>query len=210
MKKAAKKRTTRGQENLRPPRRKKVCSLSEALSYRNEKVLRRFLDIYAVPEAEARELFHETKKWLWLCARSLETKGPRLAVHAPLLMIDEMWHTFMQYTLDYQRYCLDRLGIFVHHLPANSGDKLRDRKRYEANPERFMKRYQASLKRQYGFIYDELGEEMGEATLLKWYREYPKRYSLEFLERHRIPYTQEQHASQPPAPPASGAPSIAA
>ncbi|WP_224362909.1 hypothetical protein [Hyalangium versicolor] len=175
-----------------------MCSLAEALSYKNEKVLRRFLDTYALPEAEARELFHETKKWLWLCARSLELKGPRLSVQPPLLMLDEMWHTFMQYTLDYQRYCLDRLGTFIHHLPSNSDDKQRDRKRYQAHPERFMKRYQAALKRQYRFVYDELGEE----TLLKWYQEYPKRYSPEFLERHRIPYTQAHPTPSPEALPA--------
>ncbi|EAU69277.1 hypothetical protein [Stigmatella aurantiaca] len=208
MKKAATKRTVRKKQSPRPPspRRRKVCSLKEALSYHNEKVLRRFLDIYAIPEEEARELFQETKKWLWLCARSLEEKGPRLAVQTSLLMVDEMWHTFMQYTLDYQRYCLDRFGTFIHHLPANSDDKLKERQRYEANPERFVKRYQAALKRQYAFVYDELGEE----TLLKWYQEYPKRYSLEFLERHRIPATQGMHPPQPEAHPAQGTPSVAA
>jgi hypothetical protein len=191
---------TRPQAAARRARRLKVCTLARALAYRNEKVIQRFLDTYDVPEEEARALFHELKKWLWLCARAKAVGGPRLAVHGPLLMLDEMWHAFMQYTLDYQRYCLDRLGAFIHHLPSNSTDKLRERKRYEADPQGFVKRYQASLKRQYSFTYDELGDE----TLLKWYREYPKRYTPEFLERHRIPSTRSPEAPPPRSEDASG------
>lgn len=68
--------------------------------------------------------------------------------------IDNMWHIFLLFTLDYQNFCKDYLrGIFFHHIPATSKIEM-SKDEYELDLSRFL-----------SYVYDNLGEE----TLTKWF-----------------------------------------
>lgn len=49
-------------------------------------------------------------KFLVLCVTSDK-------VHAPSESIDPAWHSFVLHTEQYEAFCLDRLGRFIHHRP---------------------------------------------------------------------------------------------
>jgi hypothetical protein len=131
--------------------------LSEVLQYRHPGVVRRYcLEYHATPE-EARELFREMLKWLYLCYRAATTPPDGFACHMlpETAQIDIMWHTFLLYTQDYADFCQRYFGMFLHHVPEEEDGADR------ADPAE----YRAMLQRQYTLVYDVLGEE----TLKTWY-----------------------------------------
>lgn len=73
----------------------------------------KFCAEYGYAEADARELFEETKRFLVV---------GRLAdqLLAPSLPVDRMWHSFILFTKDYHDFC-DLLGGYIHHRPIPSG-----------------------------------------------------------------------------------------
>jgi len=80
--------------------------LQKINNYENEYVVKCFLRNFKMEEAEAVDIFNETKKWLYLsnCVinKSLET-GEKIVAHitSDMKMIDDMWHTFILCTKDY-------------------------------------------------------------------------------------------------------------
>ena len=72
--------------------------------------------------------------------------------------LDEMWHTFLLFTRDYADFCERYFGFFLHHIPQDDAE---DERPFDADLVR------CQLERQYGLIYDVLGEQ----TLLAWYDE---------------------------------------
>lgn len=66
----------------------------------------------------------ELKRFLALCA----------IYGAPIGMrgeVDELWHTFLMFTQDYQRFCTEVAGGFIHHAP-NDEDVSHEQARYAA------------------------------------------------------------------------------
>jgi hypothetical protein len=157
---------------------KKLASLGQALAYRNSQILHKFVEHYDVSLAQSRELFTETKKWLWLNA---QPDAPRMVVTREMIIIDEMWHTFVLFTDCYHRYCLRNFGRFLHHRPTTKREKDRAAAQRKRDPEGFRRRRLAALATQYEFICDRLGPE----TAIKWYAEFPQRYDRRFFERAR-------------------------
>jgi hypothetical protein len=41
---------------------------------------------------------------------------------APTEKLDEMWHNFLLFSMDYGEFCKTRLGLFVHHRPRRRDD----------------------------------------------------------------------------------------
>lgn len=159
-------------------------SLAGALAYEQPSLVARFISIYEVSEDEARELFDDLKRWLWLKAQA---DAPFLEVTQDMQILDEMWHCFILFTEEYATFCETRLGPFVHHHPTTKIEEAAARAEFEAAPEAFMDRRKAALAAQYEYIFDRLGEDV----LLRWYVEYPRRYDRAFFAR----------AYKPPRPP---------
>jgi len=106
-------------QNLRQLRR----STDEILAYQNPLVIERYMRDYAASEPEAQRCFYTLKQFLAACATA---KGDRVASKP----VDNMWHTFILFTKDYEKFCEDYLGRFVHHAPnqgASSGLSLSTR-----------------------------------------------------------------------------------
>lgn len=157
----------------RTRRSRKTPSLQRVLSYRNRDVVDRFTQNYAVSFREASDIFTETKKWLWLNA--VNDKTPiRLSIDDPLLVIDEMWHTFLVFTRAYATFCDEYLGVFIHHNPTTKRGRIGIRREHRRNPKEVVERRRRAAEAQYRFIYEKLGEQ----TLVKWYETYPERYPL--------------------------------
>ena len=153
-------------------KKNKNCSLVEALDYKNEDVIFRFTKIFNVTEEEALHIFEQTKKWLWLCSKSVTKEiDIFLFIDDSLLIIDEMWHNFMLFSKDYNSYCFDKFGFFIHHQPTTK----RESEKWELNKKANMKNYFENLKKQYNIIYDFLGRE----TLVIWYNDLANEYTKE-------------------------------
>lgn len=145
-------------------------NLSDVLDYKNEDVINRFLAMYDVEKLEAQKIFNETLKWLWL-----GNKIEDVFIDDSTLIIDEMWHNFILFTQDYQEFCLNCFGRYLHHQP----EKRKQKEWYDSTFN--LEEHKDRLEKMYEGVYDYLGEE----TLLTWYKEFPKKYSLENIKKMR-------------------------
>lgn len=156
----------------------RLCSLDEALVYKNDQILYKFQEQWDVTLEEAADLFEEVKKWLWLQVVARQQEGsPPLTITPSLRMLDEMLHTFILFTPEYVTYCDQLYGLYVHHSPMTKTVKDAQAAKYREDPERFVAAEAKLLRDMYAFT----AEKLGEATLMKWYAEYPKKYSNDRL-----------------------------
>ncbi|ADR23630.1 hypothetical protein MATR_25140 [Marivirga tractuosa] len=140
-------------------------------------IIEGFMERYSINREDAEEILQETKKWLWLASENIkEKKRFRLFIDSSLLIIDEMWHNFILHTRSYQKFCNDKLNLFVHHEPTLPSAKV---KGFDSDVEKqkFEKHQEEKLSQQLSYIYDKLGAE----TVSKWYEEYPEKFSKEKL-----------------------------
>ena len=75
-------------------------------------------------EEEAKLLFDDVKKFLALAVTSSRPLAPPHAV-------DDGWHLFILFTKDYDRFCREYCGRFVHHVPEDPCSAVKD---YKAIP----------------------------------------------------------------------------
>jgi hypothetical protein len=157
-----------------------LCSLKEALDCEYEAlILDGFMHRYQVDEDEARAIFQETKKWLWLAAKASEEESMSLFIDKPLLVIDEMWHNFILYTRQYQRYCMEKFKKFIHHAPTPKSKELQAQYAVQVDLSNSASQLKQKYEQQLSYIYDHLGAE----TVLKWYEELPAKYTPEYLQQ---------------------------
>lgn len=145
-------------------------TLSDVLAYKNEDVIDRFMMMYDIEQEEAERIFNETLKWLWL-----GNKVNDVFIDDSTLIIDEMWHNFILFTQDYEHFCKQSFGRYIHHQPEK-------RKQQDWYKQSFnIDEHKDKLERLYESVYDHLGEE----TLLTWYEEFSEKYSLENIKKLR-------------------------
>lgn len=136
----------------------------EILKYKNQKVITRYQTDFPGSKLKADEAFSELMKYIYLChihAKEQETFPEneslqfRCVIHSEMSDLDNMWHTFLIFTRDYEEFCRDYLGGFFHHEPLSDEHNLSN------------DNYELDLTRYLSFICDNLGEE----TLIKWFTE---------------------------------------
>ncbi len=137
---------------------KATLPLDVAERYRED-----FPDNALSPEIAFRELL----KYLWVCEKLAEEKRQHpenrdldfdIYIQSEMQEIDDLWHTFLLFTREYQQFCQENFGRFVHHVPVTMDEKKNKDK------EEFLLETQKALE----YVYDNLGEE----TLKIWYKEY--------------------------------------
>ena len=142
--------------------------LHHILAYRNDDVVSRFTDQFAVSETEAEDIFTETLKFLYL------SQLPTVFIPDDLLIVDEMWHNFILFTPAYVAFCKTHFqGEFFHHVPASRAEKQQRQRALAANAEQARQVYLDKLAELMRAAYDHLGE----ATVRKWFQQYPEQYS---------------------------------
>jgi hypothetical protein len=141
-------------------------------------ILEGFMERYSVNREDAEEILQETKKWLWLAAENIkEKKGFRLFIDNSLMIIDEMWHNLILHTRIYQKFCNEKLNLFVHHEPTPASEKIVGFDS-EEEKQKFQDKQEEKLHQQLSYIYDKLGAE----TVSKWYEEFPEKFSKEKIQ----------------------------
>lgn len=138
--------------------------LNKLINYRNNKIISRYAKDFPAARMKAEEALKEFMKFVWLCYKHKAEKKLRsndsslnfsCLIHSEMRDIDNMWHTFLLFTKDYQDFCKHFLdGVFFHHEPVISADD-----------NMLDENYEHELTLYLSFIYDHLGED----TLLKWF-----------------------------------------
>src|SRR5690242_4226486 len=72
--------------------------------YEHEGVIGKFRDEWDVEEAEALDIFSEMKKFLYV-SEYAQRQCVEFEIDEPILMIDKMWHHFILFTNDYEKFC---------------------------------------------------------------------------------------------------------
>jgi len=153
-----------------------MYSLQDTLKYSNIEVILRFQKQYGLSEHDVLDVWKETLRWLWLCAKTSKegsSKKNNLAIDSDLEIIDQMWHTFLLYTQDYSRFCDKYFGMFIHHVPTPSSEVKKEEIKFRALSKEEKDNYiYDKKKKMYLYVYDTLGENV----FLKWFKEYPRKY----------------------------------
>ncbi len=97
-----------------------IKSLEEILYYKNKNVTQRFCQIRPDAKEEVDLIFDDLKRFLWLVATFEERKQkgeqtPDISFSISMIIMDDMWHAFILWTKQYNEFCQQYLGDFVHH-----------------------------------------------------------------------------------------------
>ena len=139
-------------------------TLETVLAYQNTNLYTRYQKDYPNNQLNPEQALSELIKYLWLgqkqeCDQQARPEEESLrfvcAMHPEMKEIDDMWHTFLLFTRDYQAFCHTYFGVFIHHVPTTEEAEL---------PEN----YEEDLTRYLSYAYDHLGEE----TLRLWFAEH--------------------------------------
>lgn len=144
-------------------------SLAAAMQYENADVTMKFRNRFAVTPEDADDIFAETKRWLWFAvATTLDT----VAINRAMLMIDEMWHTFITFTTEYTEYCESNFGRYVHHAPTPAAEMEDAVHLLERDPDAYRVERGSRMRAQF----QEIRRLLGEETLKKWQVTYRDKY----------------------------------
>lgn len=95
--------------------------LSDLLAYKNQAVVNQFCYYhkqYSLSDGE--QLFQDLLAWLWLKYQR-QKKKQSTYLFGPLLILDELWHTFILHTRAYTDFSLHYFGEYLHHDPEPAG-----------------------------------------------------------------------------------------
>lgn len=98
--------------------RRILSTLEQIEAYQLPALVDRLEKKLNLTRAAAQQLFEDTKKFLYLAALHVEPV-------APSAEIDEGWHAFILFTREYEQFCKQYFGFFVHHAPTVSGHTTR-------------------------------------------------------------------------------------
>jgi hypothetical protein len=84
--------------------------------YQNQHVVSRYAKEENISLDTALKHFEECKKFLFLCSISEIPLSPSER-------IDKIWHEFIMFTKDYNNFCIEVLGAFIHHVPDTVHDE---------------------------------------------------------------------------------------
>lgn len=90
-------------------------NLVRLLEYKNSKVITHFC--YHHPQwtaSQAEQLFNDLLAWMWLNKQRVQEKK-KTYLFGPLLILDEIWHTFILHTRDYVDFCQNYFNDYFHH-----------------------------------------------------------------------------------------------
>jgi hypothetical protein len=151
-------------------------SLERALEYKNDQICYRFMDDWDVSLDEARLLFEDLKRFLWLN----HLNGWQFMFYHPFGILDDMFHMFILFTQEYRKYCDEVYGSYIDHFPNTKDFVEAWQAEVAADPEAVGKRELAVRDRMRQLIVENLGVEV----LIRWWVDYPAKYSEEWYLTH--------------------------
>ena len=101
-------------------------SVEAALVFPMQHVITRYQKREGVSLEAATLHEREIKRYLFLCAKYPNERWPMVKA------IDELWHTFIIFTKDYQAFCTKLGVLFIHHQPfAGTENRIELREAYQ-------------------------------------------------------------------------------
>lgn len=91
------------------------ATLERILRYENEALVVKLMKEHHLTRGQAYQLFKDTLRFLWLAVKC--------GGLCPTPKLDNGWHTFILFTMDYQKFCHKYFGHFIHHRPSRPEDK---------------------------------------------------------------------------------------
>lgn len=88
--------------------------------------------------ADGEALLEEVKKYLVLCESDRSTSWSMYS-----LRVDQAWHQFILFTVQYTDFCQRFFGKYLHHNPSNAPKTTKKRSGAEATFDMFCARYEA-------------------------------------------------------------------
>lgn len=149
----------------------KLKSLDAVLAYQNPRLVQYISKSKNISPDDVTNQLKDLYRWLWLTAKKEESNSPiekapsELMIGHELLFIDEMWHAFLLFTRDYQKFCSEYLGGVIHHDPMDEEVKESFRNLCETNPIAAREQRKKEIRPQLEFIQKHLGDEV----LQRWY-----------------------------------------
>jgi hypothetical protein len=140
-----------------------LLTLESALSLtaHDSKLVDRFMDIYKIPEDVCFEILRVTKIFLWLSIERDFRENKSIPMFKINFVVDEMWHNFILFSMEYTEFSNLIYGKYIHHAPSMDG-AIFDLDEYEATI-RFIAKY------------------VDEKTLENWFIIWPEIYSEKLL-----------------------------
>lgn len=140
--------------------------------YQHEGVIKKFRDEWEVDEKQARDIFSEMKKFLYISEIG-QQHSIQIEIDETTQIIDKMWHHFILFTEDYRIFCDRFFGKMVHHAPFSS-EHLAQAIDEATSKGMTLNAYKLHcLGQQLRLIASALGLE----TVKKWYVDYANAYS---------------------------------
>jgi hypothetical protein len=109
--------------------------LNKTIQFRNESVILRFQSENGLSYKESVLIFKDLLYFLWLtnwAKQQNQKKVPNkvfIGIRSSLLILDEMWHTFVLYSRSYEKFCKDFFGQHIYHNPGPSFLEINNSKR---------------------------------------------------------------------------------
>jgi hypothetical protein len=131
--------------------------LESLKKYRNPRVIQKFKRDFPQLAKDADFLFVELMKYLWLAQKQRvdQLANPKdenlrflLAIYDDMANVDHLWHCFILSTHEYEAFCMQYFGRFMHHIPDALESIPPSKEKFAADLEKFA-----------SYVYDHLGEE---------------------------------------------------
>lgn len=87
--------------------------IQKVMNYQMPNIVARYCKDYKVSQEDAKIHEVELKRYLILAGDLNE--GEDLGMMST--EVDNLWHTFLLFTKDYQTFCNEMFGKFIHHVP---------------------------------------------------------------------------------------------
>jgi hypothetical protein len=89
----------------------KTVARTKVMDYQMPHIIARYCKDYNVSTETAKIHERELKRYLILAGESNDHLGMMSTE------VDNLWHTFLLFTKEYQAFCNDMFGKFIHHCP---------------------------------------------------------------------------------------------
>ena len=99
---------------------------------------------YSSNKLSANQAFKELLKYFWITTK-LKIDKPnakfQIYIQTEMKEIDDLWHTYLLFTEDYQKFCMKNFKKFIHHKPTTNNEK----KKSKQNTDQFLKNTESAL-----------------------------------------------------------------
>lgn len=96
-----------------------TLDIQKIMDYPIPQVLKRYQKSYNIADEVAQEHERELKRYFILIDQFPQEK---FLMYSP--QIDDLWHTFLLFTKDYNEFCTTMFGYFIHHNPLDEPEIL--------------------------------------------------------------------------------------